>query len=672
MNAPLPSLRTLIRWALEVEQGRPPAELAATVAASPAAAEAWRKVTQALADLRGGQGPVSEPLLPPDLVASYLDGTTDAHENAQLEQICWESPADLAELVSCGVFAWEQRVWLDASPALTERLAALVPGPTTEPAVVIVRPRTRGAALPTPHRDRLSARVPAWWLASGALVAIALLMVGLVWLARERSPETLPTPPVAVQPAPPVAPQPSLAPERQPPRPSRRPRAEDVVSDPPRPSVEQPRPGGDDGTLSPHRPDEKPPQRSVRPADAVPPVAPGSIAAPRPPAPPAVPNRVSAATVALRSEVGVVLVPGDAPGSWRVGRGELPLTRPLSVVSLADSWSTATIPGVGTLILAGDSTATLSVGTDQTVQIAVDQGQVGLHGLAAEARVRFATADGSWEARGVGDYSTLAVVRESEAASVYVSSGLIAIGETAVRDGQVSTVLASRAAAPQPLRTHAASVAAPFGANPYDPAWLSTPEEKRRRDWQQTYGKLVDRLAATDNVVEELQRLRSTTNDGRQQTLLARWNLALAADRGAALWDMLNDRQKLVRLAAAHELLALPARDGRFRVLLTSLRRRTDEATATRLLEWVARVRRSPTLAPAQARDLVDGLGHRDLAVRQMAVLLLEHCTREAFRAARTRPPAYDPDDPPPKRAVAQAQWKLVVAQLFPANRTER
>lgn len=715
MNASPTNLKTLLAWAADAEAGRPSPELVAWLRAAPMAPSCWERLQSALEQLRRGDRPAEEPRLPADLVACYVDGLCDAEEAARVEQTCWTSPADLIEVISGlrfndslaeeGGDAGAVRPSA-ADAAFNERLVALLPtengrpqsGPTgdardalrpsrtsgrwrvddesvvaptgvlqSEPSMSAWNVRPRPASSEVRRRSR-GPSIMAWSLGAAAALVL-LVLLGLLWRASDEARSPGSTSDIASDQKPSREERRDVEAPNPEPAPPRSDRSDDATSG-------DSRADGTNSETSPRRPRAKdlrlpPTPRPRRPGDSVahqegPPGGTRPVEPPVSPAPtPQDVVRPAPVAVAIRSELGAALVPGTTPGSWRVGRGEQPLSAPLPIVSLADSWTTADIPGVGTLVLDGESFATVSIDADRTLRVSLDRGRVGMRGLAEKTTVRFESAGQRWETTGVGDYSTFAVVRETESASVFVSTGIIAVNTVNLADGQVTDVEAGAPSPPRSLDARAAPSASSFVPNPFDARWLQAPDERRRKEWQATYGKLVERLGTSDDVAGLLPELRGAARDGRQHALVARWSLSLAPDRAAAVWDMLSDRQKFVRLAAARELLSIPPRDGQLRTYFTEFRQQSDGPTAATLLEWVGRSHRAAPLGPAQAMELVEGLGHPLLPLRQMAALLLEHHAQDALRAARLRAPAYDPEDPPAKRAIAQAQWKAIVAQAF-------
>lgn len=716
MNPATPSLKTLIAWADQARAGSEPLDCACWRGQAAAVERArWDRVVEALEQIDHAAWPANEPTLAAEVVAAYIDDRLNVDEAAMVEQTCLASTADLWEVISELRFAYgpshDEPDATDASSLVARLLqihpaapatfaasveadnavqappvaAAPVPPPVALPRAPVVHSPTpfvvhpiRVGASPATRRPKRSAN---WaYLAAGGIGAMAAITIVVIVILssanrstssdrtapnlahdgapsteQHRDPPSVPAPPANLPPSTIPLPPDELVRNE----PVERPRSPDAPRQP-EPSTPVP------GPTPPNAPQR--PRASVneiaRPTQPNPsPRVPNNSPPPTPPSVPSAPI-----VLALRSEIGAALIPGTAPGAWRVGLGEQSLSEPLTIVSLADSWTTADVAGLGTLIFSGDAKATVSRDADRLVRVSVEHGHVGLRDLAENARVRIEAGGESWSAQGVGPYSTFAVVRDDNAAGVYVSSGIIAIDDTSIAAGQASLVQAGAPSIPHSIQARVSTSLSAFTADPYDINWLKTPDEKRKRDWQALYGKLADQLAAADDATTVLRQLREAARDGRQHVLLARWNLAIADDRAVALWEMLKDRQKSVRLAATQELLSIPPRDGRLRAFFPALREATDPSTAAMVLEWVGRSHRNNTLAPATARELVDGLGHQDPAVRQVAVFLLEHYSQDALNAARLRPPAFDARDTAAKRAIAQAQWRTLAAQLF-ANR---
>jgi hypothetical protein len=72
-------------------------------------------------------------------------------------------------------------------------------------------------------------------------------------------------------------------------------------------------------------------------------------------------------------------------------------------------------------------------------------------------------------------------------------------------------------------------------------------------------------------------------------------------------------------------------------------------------------------LPATQAAELADHLQHPELAVRQIAVSVLELHTAPAFVHARVVPPVYDAASPDVRRAAAQMEWRQILRRLYTA-----
>ena len=93
------------------------------------------------------------------------------------------------------------------------------------------------------------------------------------------------------------------------------------------------------------------------------------------------------------------------------------------------------------------------------------------------------------------------------------------------------------------------------------------------------------------------------------------------------------------------------------------------DETGQRVAQWLGVARLPGQLPPAQAVELSDYLGHQELAVRQIAVSLLEMHIAPAFQQGLFQRPAYDAAAPVSRRAAAQMEWKAIIKQLYSPTR---
>ncbi|HND56474.1 MAG TPA: hypothetical protein PLV92_28845, partial [Pirellulaceae bacterium] len=179
MSRHVPLILKLAEWATAQSTGRPCDGLTEWLDRRADRAKCWNRVRAALAALDAGEWPATEPLLAPDLVARYLDGECQPGEEADVEQTCWESDADLLEIVSGWRFQQSDADAPVPSAELTQRL--LDPQPTPPPIATPPTPPTLNTNRPTfrAHSIVVFAAVVA-----AAVVMIAGFIGGLRWFGR--------------------------------------------------------------------------------------------------------------------------------------------------------------------------------------------------------------------------------------------------------------------------------------------------------------------------------------------------------------------------------------------------------------------------------------------------------------------------------------------------------
>jgi hypothetical protein len=153
---------------------------------------------------------------------------------------------------------------------------------------------------------------------------------------------------------------------------------------------------------------------------------------------------------------------------------------------------------------------------------------------------------------------------------------------------------------------------------------------------------------------------------------LSQWNLSVAdeATRVKQTWALLGDRRELVRAASVRYLIELPASDQRVANTIRFVRIQLGDDLGNRVAQWLKAAHQPGQIPATQAVELAEFLGHRDLAVRHLAVSLLELHAGPALARARRVPPEFDAADPAAKRAAAQREWRLLIRQLFTPART--
>src|SRR5262245_11077212 len=129
MNVASPDLLTLLAWAERLAGGEPCAPWGAWCTAAPDAEWKWERISLAH-DCLAGRRQISptQITLPMELVAQFIEGRLTPAEHQRVEQACWESTAQLMELVSTARFM-RQSPQVEFSSQLQSRLLAFVPQP---------------------------------------------------------------------------------------------------------------------------------------------------------------------------------------------------------------------------------------------------------------------------------------------------------------------------------------------------------------------------------------------------------------------------------------------------------------------------------------------------------------------------------------------------------------
>lgn len=389
-------------------------------------------------------------------------------------------------------------------------------------------------------------------------------------------------------------------------------------------------------------------------------------------------------------------------GTWRVARQRHDLVEPLRVLSLAESWTRVEVPEVGTLVFEGDVEAALAMLADGTIEIRMAYGRMGVEDLRAGAKLRLVTGETACTAQGLEARSTLAVVSDPLSPGLMVPEGALLVDSLELREGQVIRWQDGLPLAAQPLGAPAlgtpsvgapalgtpslgapslgasdqgnlgatASSTLPPAVNPWDLSWLEEPNDARQKQWQLTYGALAERLIKADDAGSELIHLADNTREPRMAALAARWSMAAnPSTRRSRVWNMLTDRRVAVRLAAVRCLLEAPPGDARGIEFGLVMREKLGEPVADHIDEWLAGAWQPGPPPRTQAGEIVEHLQHSELAVRQIAVSLLELHAGGALVQMGIRPPAYDPTARASRRAAAYAEWKAAMVQLYSPNR---
>src|SRR5262245_5740837 len=670
MNVASPDLLTLLAWAERLAAGEPCAPWEAWSASAPDADWKWERISHAH-DLLAGrrQADQSATTLPAEQLAEFIEGRLTASDLHRVEQACWDSTAQLAELVSTARFM-RQPFSSDISPHLESRLLALVPqskpqptngkppkfrmaGVTESPPVASPAP----AVTPKPAQALTSSSWQ-WPLIAAAMFIVIVLSGAVGWLAANwrqsanlrqeivsgPSAQDLEPAPIDDRPNLPVSPQ-----TRQD---SIVPRSDEPIS--PAPSTDSPPSSAvESGSASP---------KSASPPSGTPKYRP-RIAPPTP-------------EIAIRSAQGLLLVDEGRRGKLRVAPASLALREPVNVLSLAESWTAADLPGVATFIWEGSAEAGLATMPDGTIEINLTHGRIGIDNLKTSAQLRIVSGNAAWNIRSMANNSTLAVVHDPRSPGLVVPRGALAINDLNVPGGQMIRWLDGAPQPPHALSSvgpvdSSQSGAMPPAMNPWEFSWLQPPDELSKKNWRTLYGRIADRLAETDDIAAELPKIMANMRDQRQAALVARWNIAAlsSATRAQQIWTFLNHPRPLVRVAGVKSILEMPPGDERLVDVNEVLQAKVGAATTDRISQWLATAWQPGPPPKLQFEEMITHLMDNDLAVRQIAAALLELHASNVLRQARTPLPAYDATSSRTARQMAQAQWFAIMNKLYTPSR---
>jgi hypothetical protein len=651
-------LLTILEWAEQHAAGKDCAQRRRWLAESPEAQRQWDLVLQAQHNLDGGQSSPGIELLSAEQVAEFLEGRLDLAAIRDTERACWRSPAQMAEVLSAVRFE-RQMVEQPQQADLGQRLLALETQPAARNGVPRKLPVSNSLealdSLPvvTPAiRVRPRRAMPLGWPQVAAAAALAAGLLGvvcwLIWTLASPAPgnERMAREPVieGSRPAPRPQPAPGPAPLQRPEPHNEQPRLS------PQPSIAQ-------QPVQPPAPSNAPAQ-STPPLEAIVPAPRENHPQPQPPD-----------ELTIECDVGLLLVDADQRGSWRAAQGRQSVNQSIKLVCLPESFSTLTVPRLGTLILSGPVDATLSRQRDRSWLLRLDRGRLAVRGVAAGQRLHFLADGVSWTAQGVGESSIVALAGDPATPSLFVPQGAVAVEGVEVSQGQVARLAAGAWLPPESLSAMAQPVS-PVLDNGLEGRWLQGPDDQQRREWKSFYGRLADRVAAADDAGAAIGELFDSTRDLRQAALLALWRLSTAEDprRVELVWDTLNDRREPVRQAAVRHLLELPQHDQRTVNTGRYLRIRLGNETASHVVQWLAATRANQPLAGAQAVELVESLMHAELSVRQIGLALLELHTRSVFERQRRKPPVYDAAASASRRLAGQREWRQLINRLYSAR----
>jgi hypothetical protein len=402
MNAASPDLLTLLHWATQLADDQRCAEWEAWCAASPDAAGKWERITQAQELLDGGVSVAEETAFSAETLAEYVEGRLDRAEAVGLKsslaiagaacraassvRFASRTPqAEAVPLKAGPLFSsdcWRSDRSGSMGTSRRRRCYRLAPA-----AAKIAAPKDRpmtAIIVPDPFvlLPYSAGPGPLAVAGGGCSAMVVFLLSGAIgWLTcgrREAGNERpIAKSPKLEEPAPPqhekreepppVIPADVIPQDKRPKEPPQPPPLEFKVV-PPAKRSEPVASELDNKQPAPLPVREAPPARVPQPP---------SRRSALPPAP----------ELAFQSAQGILLSDAGSRGTWRVATGQHALREPLKLASLAESWTTAEVPGVATLVCEGSTELALRRLIDGVLEIRLDRGRVGIRELADGAEV---------------------------------------------------------------------------------------------------------------------------------------------------------------------------------------------------------------------------------------------------------------------------------------------
>lgn len=627
MNGPL--ILKLVRLAeadSESPLGPPDAAIDELIAANPEVARKWEMLLEIRKQLDDGEAAWGEVALAPGELLELLEGGVSDERAAELERVCWDSPAQLAELISNWRFLNGVHVECEMSPELRQRCMNLVrplpvalPLPETPPQVIdeateradrgdwesAERPMVSGGGYPfhSMHHNR-SRRINPWVIVAVSVLTVATVVVLSFFM----------------------------------PSPFDRPLKNDSLVGPdqlkvPRSGLDQPQPESKQPTMSPSNDEQyaegngtPEPRMEEDPPDLWEPHEPLIVEHPpepqRPePHPPIVtPDYVIPMELRWKDIYGLVAArEGGHEGHWRGIEGQQTLSDTTHLVTLPDCWSMAEISTGGKLTMASDTEISLSRkdGTPDELSMLVYRGNVAVSGLNEGQRVHLVAGRRSWDATALRDDSAFAIsILEEQKPLMLVADGEIQSGE--FRIGKHEQIQFDGDELPT-IDKAATS-----------PAWLNAP----KFDWSKRRAALASLRASTD-LDRDLVRLFDKAESRQWATL---WCLALNPE--GSLSSALNHDSRTVRATALEVLRTVPRHDPRLQQLRKAMVHQLGADGASTVLGWVLAARARGLPKPAVRQSMLEGLTDRRLIVRHAAIFCLEQIYVRPF--PRMHAPNYE------------------------------
>jgi hypothetical protein len=340
--------------------------------------------------------------------------------------------------------------------------------------------------------------------------------------------------------------------------------------------------------------------------------------------------------------IGLVAVARPGTDDWRGAQAPRSPTPSITLASLPGSWAVGRIAGLGEFVLAGNTRVTWSPAgrPEGATRIVIDRGRCALRGLSSgTALVR---QDGPDESPiEVTEPGTVIVLDQTDGArQIAVLAGAADVSGTSVRRRQFVAWTSGGWSAPRAFD------------NP--PTWVASPDVAASID-SATQAELL----ATEDLLATLSDLDASAPTQSRPTLVG-WRLSLAPE--ATILASLRASSESTRAATVAWLIDdRPADPSQALAWQTFAQELNDPELARGLRRWtqLASGGRAPTRNDLS--ELLAGLDHAELGVRQFAQTCLERITGR-------RAPAYWADGSDSERQAGIRQWRGIIVRN-PAGR---
>jgi hypothetical protein len=341
--------------------------------------------------------------------------------------------------------------------------------------------------------------------------------------------------------------------------------------------------------------------------------------------------------------IGLVAVAGAGTDEWLGAQAPRSAASSITLASLPGSWAAGRIAGTGEFVLDADTRFTWSAAArpDGPPRIEIDRGHCALRGMTSGTALLLAGSDEGTLVR-VDEPGTLVVLDQTGGTrQLAVLSGAVDIGGNIVRRRQFVAWTGGAWSTPRTLDNPPTFVAGPESAAPIDAAEQLT-------------------LLASADLLSSLSALDDSAASQSRQTAVG-WRLSLAPQ--ATILASLRSSHESTRAAAVAWLMEnRPSDPSQLLAWQTFARELNDPELARSLRRWMQLASSGRTPARSDFGDLLAGLDHDELGVRQFAQSCLERMTGRSA-------PAYRADGSAAERQAGIRQWRGIIIRDPPGRR---